>query len=47
MSEFNRHVGRRGARASRLTRESVFEYVYAVLHDPIYREKYGQNLRRE
>ena len=25
----------------------IFHYVYAVLHDPIYREKYALNLKRE
>jgi len=30
-----------------ITKESIFHYVYAVLHDPIYREKYAQNLKRE
>lgn len=26
---------------------AIFYYVYGVLHDPIYREKYAQNLKRE
>lgn len=30
-----------------ITKEAIFEYVYGVLHDPIYREKYSQNLKRE
>ena len=30
-----------------ITKDSIFHYVYAVLHDPIYREKYVQNLKRE
>jgi len=30
-----------------ITKESIFHYVYAVLHDPVYREKYAQNLKRE
>ena len=30
-----------------LEKESIFHYVYAVLHDPVYREKYAQNLKRE
>ena len=25
----------------------IFHYVYAVLHNPAYREKYQQNLKRE
>jgi predicted helicase len=31
----------------RLTRESIFYYVYGVLHDPVYREKYAMNLVRD
>jgi predicted helicase len=34
-----------GARA--ITKDAIFHYVYAVLHDPIYRETYAQNLKRE
>lgn len=30
-----------------ITKKSIFRYVYGVLHDPIYREKYAVNLRRE
>jgi len=30
-----------------ITRLDIFHYVYAVLHDPTYREKYHLNLRRE
>ncbi len=30
-----------------LTKRDIFNYVYAVLHDPKYREKYEQNLKRE
>jgi len=30
-----------------ITKEDIFNYVYAVLHDPIYREKYALNLKRE
>jgi predicted helicase len=30
-----------------LTKDAIFHYVYAVLHDPLYREKYAQNLKRE
>lgn len=31
----------------RITKDAIFHYVYGVLHDPIYREKYAQNLKRE
>jgi predicted helicase len=30
-----------------MTKKAIFNYCYAVLHDPIYREKYAQNLKRE
>jgi predicted helicase len=30
-----------------ITKHAIFFYVYGVLHDPIYREKYAQNLKRE
>jgi predicted helicase len=31
----------------KLTKESIFHYVYAVLYDPVYRETYALNLRPE
>ena len=37
--------GGRGTRA--ITKDAIFHYVYGVLHDPIYREKYAINLKRE
>lgn len=37
----------RGKKARPITKEAIFDYTYAVLHDPIYREKYAQNLKRE
>jgi predicted helicase len=30
-----------------LTKDDIFHYVYAVLHDPVYRETYALNLKRE
>lgn len=30
-----------------ITKDAIFHYVYAVLHDPVYREKYALNLKRE
>lgn len=36
-----------GKTARKITKEAIFHYCYAVLHDPIYREKYAQNLKRE
>ena len=31
----------------KVTKEAIFHYCYAVLHNPAYREKYAQNLKRE
>lgn len=36
-----------GKGAQKITKEAIFHYCYAVLHDPLYREKYAQNLKRE
>lgn len=35
-----------GAKA-KITKDDIFAYVYGVLHDPVYREKYALNLKRE
>ncbi|HKZ09186.1 MAG TPA: type ISP restriction/modification enzyme [Rhodanobacteraceae bacterium] len=35
------------AQARAITKLDIFHYVYAVLHDPVYRDKYAQNLKRE
>ena len=40
-------VAHYGALAQPITKQAIFHYVYAVLHDPIYREKYALNLKRE
>jgi predicted helicase len=32
---------------TKLTKQDIFHYVYAVLHHPAYREKFAANLRRE
>ena len=32
---------------TKITKEAIFHYCYAVLHDPVYREKYALNLKRE
>ena len=40
--------GRGSKTAARpITKEALFHYIYAVLHDPQYRETYAQNLKRE
>jgi len=35
------------AKAPVITKEAIFHYAYVVLHDPLHREKYAQNLKRE
>ncbi len=37
----------RYGKAAGITRDSIFAYVYGVLHDPLYRETYAQNLKRD
>jgi predicted helicase len=37
----------KGKGARKITKEAIFHYCYAVLHDPLYREKYALNLKRE
>jgi predicted helicase len=41
----NKFVAEYGGKG--VTKDSVFHYVYAVLHDPVYRETYALNLKRE
>lgn len=36
-----------GRQRRQLSKDDIFHYVYAVLHDPVYREKYALNLKRE
>jgi predicted helicase len=42
-----RDDGPKSGKAKPITKQAIFHYVYAVLHDPLYREKYAQNLKRE
>ena len=42
LSRFRERYG-----SNRINAEDVFHYAYAVLHNPAYREKYADNLRRE
>lgn len=37
----------KGKSTRKITKEGIFQYCYAVLHDPLYREKYAQNLKRD
>lgn len=42
LNKFIAHYGKKG-----MSKDAIFHYVYAVLHDPIYRETYALNLKRE
>ena len=48
LDQFRKHYHPGRAKSKRpITKEAIFHYVYGVLHDPVYREKYAQNLKRE
>jgi len=48
LDQFNKQFKTgRGKKDRPITKEAIFHYVYAVLHDPVYREKYAINLKRE
>jgi predicted helicase len=48
LDQFRKHcTPGRGKKERPITKEAIFHYVYAVLHDPVYREKYALNLKRE
>jgi predicted helicase len=36
-----------GGKGRAITKDDIFHYVYGVLHDPVFREKYALNLKRE
>lgn len=41
-NQFAKHYGKKG-----VSKDAIFHYVYAVLHNPVYRKKYELNLKRE
>lgn len=50
LKQFTAHYAEeigKGKAARKISKEAIFHYCYAVLHDPLYREKYAQNLKRE
>jgi predicted helicase len=48
LDQFKKHYQPGRTKQNRpITKEAIFHYVYGVLHDPVYREKYAQNLKRE
>lgn len=42
LNKFIAHYGKKG-----MSKDAIFAYCYAVLHDPVYRETYVLNLKRE
>lgn len=48
LNRFHDHYEKgKGRRARPITKDAIFDYVYAILHDPMYRETYALNLKRE
>jgi predicted helicase len=47
LAQFRSHYGADRKSKQPTTKDAIFHYVYGVLHDPVYREKYAQNLKRE
>jgi predicted helicase len=47
LNQFRAHYEKSKAPKRPITKDAIFHYVYGVLHDPIYREKYAVNLKRE
>ncbi|QIA23286.1 type ISP restriction/modification enzyme [Mesorhizobium sp. AA22] len=47
ISTAREEIGQSRKAAPALTKDDIFHYVYGVLHDPVYREKYALNLKRE
>jgi predicted helicase len=47
LSQFQNHYETRGLNPLSITKEDIFYYTYAVLHNPTYRKKYELNLKRE
>jgi predicted helicase len=47
LDRFRKHYSTGRTRQSRsITKDAIFYYVYAVLHDPLYRERYSFDLKR-
>jgi predicted helicase len=47
LEEFQAHCRASNGTQRPITRDAIFHYAYGVLHDPIYRDKYALNLKRE
>jgi predicted helicase len=47
LEQFHAHYENDQSPKHPITKDAIFYYVYAVLHDPMYRQKYALNLKRE
>ena len=51
LNKFIKNYGKKASKPDggklEVTKDAIFAYCYAVLHDPVYREKYALNLKRE
>jgi predicted helicase len=47
LDQFRDHYQSEGNKGRLISKDTIFHYVYGVLHDPDYREKYAVNLKRE
>lgn len=45
LEQFSAHYRGKAFADRSITKDAIFHYVYAVLHDPLYREKYALNLQ--
>ena len=43
LAQFTAHYGNKAD----ITKDDIFAYVYGILHDPVYRQTYALNLKRE
>jgi predicted helicase len=47
LEKFQAHYRATNGTRGPITKDAIFHYAYGVLHDPIYRDKYALNLKRE
>lgn len=47
LKQFQSHYEKGTKPKRRISKDDIFHYVYGVLHDPVYRETYALNLKRE
>jgi predicted helicase len=47
LKQFQSHYEKGTRPKRRIGKDDIFDYVYGVLHDPVYRETYAINLKRE